>query len=496
MNLWVKRVGQLAMLAVALFFLQCEEETSVLGYKNPNSKFKVSYVEIPIESSVFLRDSLRTTNFTYSGEPNRFMVGKYFDETFGDITAASFTQYFIDTKTFKNLGSTAVYDSVSLELHFDLYHYGATALTPQTISIYELDEELKTDSAKVYSNDSSVPRSLNIGSKTFTVNTAKFDEFAGSADTKDTVITIKFPLDANFGNRIFNSAVKLRDATSEADSTFIHFSEFIKEFKGIAIEGETADKIIGFSPVSPASRIVVHYHENDTVRRALNMTFSGVIGFNQIKANRTGTVLEPVKQHYQTVLQDDNNRYIQSGIGILTKLDFSKFYEFTDTVPYILINSAELSIESVQASTYAPPASLSLRVLKDNNRMKVYVAKNEQDAQDYLSYQGLLRYDVGFQSSPAIVDSDSVFYATDKSNVLNYSSKDNSYKMLMTLFTQRLTVPSENVTKFKYFVLHPAAQNPSISPAAQSGLKSVNRVIFPKDKIKLKIYYTKPTTTQ
>ena len=59
MNLWVSRVGQLAMLAVALFFFSCEDETSILGFKNPNSKFRASYVEIPIESSVLLRDSLR-----------------------------------------------------------------------------------------------------------------------------------------------------------------------------------------------------------------------------------------------------------------------------------------------------------------------------------------------------------------------------------------------------------------------------------------------------
>ena len=71
MNLWVNRIGQLTMLAVALFFFSCEDETSILGYKNPNSKFKVSYVEIPIESSVLLRDSLRTSNFLYTGEPNR-----------------------------------------------------------------------------------------------------------------------------------------------------------------------------------------------------------------------------------------------------------------------------------------------------------------------------------------------------------------------------------------------------------------------------------------
>src|SRR6187402_467016 len=145
MNLWASRMGQLTTLAVALFFYSCEEETSTLGYKNPNSKFKVSYVEIPIESSVILRDSLRTSNFSYTGEPNRLMVGRYIDEVFGQIEASSITQYFATNPQFK-VSSTAVYDSVTLQLQFDLYHYGSTAATPQTISIYEIDEGLTFDS--------------------------------------------------------------------------------------------------------------------------------------------------------------------------------------------------------------------------------------------------------------------------------------------------------------------------------------------------------------
>ena len=65
MNLWAKRIGQLAVFAVALFFLSCQDEASLLGYKNPNTKFQVSYVEIPIESSVLLLDSQRTSNYVY-----------------------------------------------------------------------------------------------------------------------------------------------------------------------------------------------------------------------------------------------------------------------------------------------------------------------------------------------------------------------------------------------------------------------------------------------
>lgn len=489
MNLWAKRIGQLAMLAVALFFLSCQEDTSVLGYKNPNSKFKVSYVEIPIESSVLLLDSLRTSNYTYFGEPNRLLVGTYFDETFGNISSLAATTFFTTTTT--KVGSSAVFDSVTLQLQFDLYNYGASAATPQTISIYELDKELKSDSLRNYFNKSSAPHSSMLGTKTFSINPTDFNKFAASSTDKDTVITIKMPLDNSFGQRLFNSAYQY--ATVSTDTTYVTYTKFIQQFKGLVIRPENSDKILGFNPLATASKITLHYHETDKDSLSISLGFGSVVGFNQIKSDRSGTELSGLIQYHQESLQSNNNRYIQSGVGIVTKLDFSKFYEFADTVPYVLINSAELVIDGVQASTYAPPPILSLRVLKDNNRMKSFSRLRSQDVIDFTSYNQLLRYDYAIsQSTAAIAENDSVFYASgDRSPLIGYSN--NSYRAVMSLFFQQLTLPNENKTRFKHFVLYPAAQSTS-TPAAQNASKSVNRAVFPKDQIKLKIFYTKPIT--
>jgi hypothetical protein len=492
MNLWVRPLGQLALLAVALFFFSCEDETSTLGYKNPNSKFKVSYVEIPIESSVILRDSLRTSNFTYSAEPNRLLVGAYADEVFGQISASAFTQFFSTTPELK-VASSAVYDSVTLQLQFDLYHYGSTATTPQTISIYELADSLDIDSLIYYFNDKDVPVSASLGSTSFSISPTNFDELASGEDS-DTVITVTFPLNSSFGQRLFNSNVLYRDGQGD---NFNQYDGFRREFMGIAIKADVADKVVGFSPVG--SRIRVHYHEADKDSLILAFGFaptnSPIVGFNQIKSDRAGTVLDPIKETYKDALQENDKRYIQSGIGFLTKLDFNNFYKFTDTVPYAMINSAELVIESVEASNYVPPSALSLRVLDEsNNRMKRYTA---EDAKDLAAYQTLVRRDLGTPGSPALVDNDDVLYAVDRTLALDYSSKENKYSMVMSLFLQQLAAPIENKTKYRSFVLHPAAEIASASnPDVQSGLKSVNRVIFPKDKIRLKIFYTKPTAAQ
>ena len=489
MNLWAKRIGQLTMLAVALFFSSCQEDTSVLGYKNPNSKFKVSYVEIPIESSVLLRDSLRTSNFSYFGEPNRFLVGTYVDEIFGTVTASAVSQFF--TTTTAKVTSTAVFDSISLELRFDFYNYGATTKTPQVISVYELTKELKFDSLANYFNKTSASYSTLLGTKTFTIDPAAFNELI--KDNEQDTVTMRLPLAMEFGQRLFNSAYQYSNTTT--DTTFITYSQFVKEFKGLVITPESGDKVVGLNPLVSQSRITLHYHDANKDSLSINLGFATAVGFNQIKSDRTGSELDGLNQYYEESLQSSDNRYIQSGVGVLTKLDLTKFYEFADTVPFVLINSAELVIEGVEPSSYAPPAILSLRLLKDNNRLKKFSTLRPQDAVDYLAHNGYLRYDFAVtQSAAAIAENDSVFYAQgDRSPLLAYSSSTNSYRAVMSLFFQQLTLDNEAKTRFKNFVLYPAAQSAS-TLGAQNASKTVNRAIFPKDKIKLKIFYTKPTT--
>ena len=492
MNLWAKRVGQLAiMLAVALFFFSCQDESSVLGFRNPNSKFKVFYVEIPIESSIYLRDSLRTSNFSYVGEVNRLLVGNYVDEAFGNITASAFSQFY--TSFFSKVGSTAEYDSVSLQLRFDLYNYGPLTTTEQSIGVYELDQDLKSDSLAYYFNKTNIAYSTLLGSKSFSIDPETFNEFALSSTDYDSVITVNVPLDFNFGQRIFDSAVRFRDATSREDSSFVFYAEFIKEFKGIVIRPEVMDKMIGFKPTATETTIKIHYHEADVDSLSFNLTLSNVLGFNQITADRSASELSDVNQYYQDYLPSTDNRYIQSGTGILTKLDFSNFYEFVDTIPNILINSAELLVESVQPSDYPPPAGLSMRLLQDNNRMKKYSSSRPQDVADYLAYKGYLLFDVVTQNGAPLVENDSVFYANDRNALLAYSKTNNTYTASMPLFFQQLALKDEK-PKFKYFVLYPHSEA-GTKPASQSAAKTVNRAIFPKDKITLRVYYTKPITS-
>jgi hypothetical protein len=65
---------------------------------------------------------------------------------------------------------------------------------------------------------------------------------------------------------------------------------------------------------------------------------------------------------------------------------------------------------------------------------------------------------------------------------MSYSSTKNLYSGFPTLFVQKLF--DLKSTQYPYWALRPYDPQPG---------KSVNRLVFPKDKIKLKIYYTRST---
>jgi len=482
MNLWAKRIGQLAVLPVALFFFSCQDEASLLGYKNPNPKFDASYVEIPIESSVLLLDSQRTSNFTFQNETNRLLLGQYVDDKFGKVSADAYSQIF--TTTTAKLAAGVEYDSVSLQLQLDFYSYGSRdTSTTQRVSVYELDEDLKYAERRNYFNKSqALVKPSALGSKEFRVNPDTLDDYSQNRPSAEVLVNVT--LDPAFGERIFASAINYRDVATTNDSTFKVFEEFIKQFKGLAVKTDGGDKMLG---INPLSRVRVHFHR-DTVKSYFDLSFSFVTNFSNIKSDRASTELAGLSQYSTDFFPADNMRYIQSGAGVYTKLDFAKFFEFCDTVPNVIITSAQLTFGSVQESNLPPPSNLALRVLQDDSHLKKI--KSLQDTLDLGSYNprfaahsGTLTLDNG-----SVVDNDQgIAVLGDQTPYLVYSSDKDFYTGNYALFFQQLSIVREDVPRFRYFAIYPATPS-------RPNTKSVNRVIFPKDGIKLKIYYTKPTT--
>jgi hypothetical protein len=480
MNLWAKNLGQLAVFAVALFFFSCEDKESILGFKNPNKKFDVVYAEIPVESSVLLLDSVRTSNIFPTGETKRILVGNFFDEKFGEVKATGFSQYL--TSSAAKLESTSIYDSVSLLLSFDYYTTGSPSPTTQTISIHELQNAINYDSGQYYFNRSLTPfNPATLGTKSFSINPADFKKQYDEGET-DSLASISIPLEQAFGERIFNSAMQYSLAATTADSLFIRPLDFFKAFYGIAINPSQMDKVVGINPA--ASVIRLHYHDDDTDSLRLDLSLStlsnvsSVVSYSHIENDRSTTELAGLTQFNSEFYPPSDLRYVMSGAGILTKLDFQNFYDFvdSDSNQNILINSAELIITGTETSNeYAPINSLSLKVLNNNYFKRL---KTQSDSTSVSLYRGYLGV---FGNTLAPVNPN----VSDLTPMLVQRSLTNtSYNAFITLFSQQLYLKDPSKERFRFFALYP--EIPSIG-------KSVNRIAFNKDNIKLRVYYTRPT---
>lgn len=482
-------------MAVALIFLACEDETSLLGFKNPNTKFDLRYIEIPIESKVLLLDSVRTSNYVFGGEVNRLLVGQYDDTELGKVTSKAYMQLIglSATKLPAGLTSETNYDSVSLQLTLDFYRYGTAGSSSQTFGVYELEDSLTQANMKFFFSDTTTTfKEPLLGSKTFSVIPEELETLRKDGKT----MTITVPLDYGYGKRIFDNALRYRDATTKEDSSWFYFNQFLKEFKGLALVPTDGDKIVGFS--ADATRLNLHYHTAtaDSLKLSLGISIPGFVykvSYNSITVERTGTELAGLTAYDTSISSSLDKRYVQAGAGLVTTINLQNFLNFADTVQDINIQGATLVIDGVETSDFTPPNSLALLALGDGNFLWKYSSLDAQDNRDATFYKGYLAPDFQTPSSSSrtvVIDNDSTWYIRHDNtgafngNVLSYNADDKKYTGAIGGFLQQLLREEAAKTKFLNFAIVPS------SPAYG---KSVDRAIFNKQNIKLRINYLKPT---
>lgn len=488
MNLWVKRTGQLVSLAVALFFLSCQDDVSVLGYRNPNSKFDIKYIEIPLESNVFLTDSVRTTIF--SGDVPRLLVGAHDDPAIGIIKTIGYTQ--IEPARFTKDPDTVhyIYDSAAVQLRFDYYAYGGqVSTTVESFSIHEIGRKLDPDSAYKYYSTTEIPYNTDhIGSNSFGVNAGEFKtQFNSSApDTAVLNITIKDP---DFGENLWE-LIQFNGTEPESE-----FNErFADEVFGFAIVPANNQKIVGFNPNSSFSRLVLYYHQRGFKEvKTFSFLFAG-IQYTNIKADFDDD-LDGLVSNYDSV-RPLTKRYLQQGTRVITKVDLKNFYSFADTVDRMIINSCELSITGVddEATYYHIPSigfvPMSEVVPHKYNKTKYIYPPIINNAGDTTGYTrdlstGSKEYITDYQGF--MNDLNGVFSAMDdtKGQPVMLQWNGTGYSEYMTLMAQHLSL-REPTSRPRYFALFPSV------PSNPQKEKSVNRIVFNKENLRLKIYYTTP----
>jgi Domain of unknown function (DUF4270) len=407
-------------------------------------------------------DSLRTTSL--SGELNRMLVGSYVDPALGSISAGAYSQ-FRPTDVTTILDTDAEFDSAVLQLRYDFYSYGAPGETVQNFSVHEITEELNFEEDYYFNSDIDTEiNSIGTAQKSIDANTFKTELEDTDADA---VVTTRIKLDNSFGQRLFS-------AINPNDTLYTNFLYFKEQFKGLAILPSQSDKVVGFGNLDTNTYLRVYYHSGSTTK-SITFVMASCVTFSKIDADRSATELAGLNS-FSTDFTSATSRYIQSGSSVVTKLDLSKFYDYMDTIPEMIINSAELNISGVDPSIDFEPGKLvSINMLSSNNRYNTLDTR--QDTLDFISFNGSL----------AISDLSKQFIADDQGKVFSmpYSSINNSYSGYPTVFFQKLYDLRDK--RYPYWSI--VNNDPPMG-------KAVNRSVFPKDNIKLKVYYTRSTLNE
>jgi hypothetical protein len=397
--------GRFLFLMVLLISLwACEDPTTLpVGKAFNGNKLQVAYVDtFSVITSVVQLDSVLTNG------TNTILLGQYKDDDLGTVHASSYFQILPKTVFAPNLQD--VFDSISLIMPYTRTFVGDTTV-PMKINVYQLQEQIKyrlllygTEHKLSVFNQGDPPYYTGDG----LFNTTKFrhnntpivSTTIRFFPRRDSVINIKLPY--SFGANWFRLAQKdtaVRPASSSGDPEVGIFRRFgINEgetapdfianfFNGIFmdVDAGTNGAIVSLGATSTVSqpgsssatkvlKIRLYYRTlvNDILQKKHFdfVVYQSSFQFNHIDFDRTGTAFAGLQklQAMSTAplgkpSPTGNKFYVQSGTGLVTRLDFPSLKSFFQVNNGIILNAAYLDIQPIIGSyplNYLPPSPLSL----------------------------------------------------------------------------------------------------------------------------------------
>lgn len=414
------------LILVTLFLFACEEPNEIgLELTGDPDRIGAYYQEIELNTNLINNDS------TFTLSIQRLLAGNTFKEEFGSLSAKSFTQYGYSTAKLE-VPEDAVYDSLVLYVNSD-YAYGTGISGSQRFTVHELTEDLY-DTAEYFTFSSAEYDPTPIGTGDFIL-----------PERTDTVLSFK--IDDAYGNRLFEAA----QDTNIIDPDDVNTLQEL--FKGFAFVSDVGNNsVLGIRASSDSTFLRLYWRE-DTVNHSYPFEFFGVANFNQILADRTGSPLQGIEdQHYQDFFPDNEKSYIQSGADLVSKLDFTPFLSFFDTIEYATINQTMISITIDEPDfNELPPSYLYFYYHDDNNKR----------IKDLGQYLGILQ-DGSTDLQRAVYDEENLLYEAP-----------------ITIFSDRLIKGTFSDTTVLMY------------PPEFGITNTVNQFMVSPGKVVLKIYYSK-----
>ena len=237
------------MFFFAITFISCGTDTDagefVVGSDYLALSNKVILIDtVTVDMSTINFDSLATSS------QSRILIGNYDDPIFGKVKSDSYFQLSTETYALNNSGSDTeavnyVFDSISMILKYNNYHYGDTTKV-QTFDIHRLTQKVKpnTDDDSFYNNSTLSYSDESLGTISYKPRPTEKD-------------SINIKMSSEFGAALFQK-FKKREITD--------FDSFTEYLKGLVLVPATSNSssVIGFSVATSKVRLYYSKYQADT----------------------------------------------------------------------------------------------------------------------------------------------------------------------------------------------------------------------------------------
>lgn len=332
-NSWA---GLLVLVAVA----GCEWGDRDITLVRPNTdNLQVVYTDtVTISRSTVMKDSL------YSAT-GYILAGRFEDALLGKIEAKGFV--LPSAAAGISFQERAVYDSLVLVTKYN-YAYGDTTQRFR-LSVHELLDDITRN--HLYTTSNAAYESSPLGIK----------EFFPKPKSND---SLRIRLSDELGQRLFTEGRANNIKSQEA---------LIKYFKGLALVAGQSNNagFVGFAPQSTAIYLYYHVDGPDGKTRYTVDLIAGQF-FNQVKNDRSGTDFEGLVTPRAGVPVTATNgvSVVQSGVGLMTRIDFPHIHQFGFDLGKVIVNRAFLRIQlprNPEVPYLPPPARIGLYTTGVNN---------------------------------------------------------------------------------------------------------------------------------
>jgi hypothetical protein len=347
----MRKTVSLLMLASLCFScgFESDMESLSIGDDFISSRSTLSVVDsFTVSMSTVLIDSLTTSGNTV------LLSGSYQDTELGKVTSTGY--YELGVPDNPDIQEKDLYDSLHLVMNLSPAFYGDTA-SLQSLQIHRVTQEIKGDEGGSFWNHTSLSYDPN------PLGTVSFRPKPGLKGK----VTVR--LSDALGLNLF-------ELLKKKDENITTFDKFRVLFKGIAlVPGNQSSAILAF-PCDSSMKVRLFTHRKGLEKEVYVTNFS--VGststvFNNFTADRTGTPIASIARQIAEIssAQSNNRTYVQSGIGLVTRVDFPTMQQLNEMDRKFVLLKAELVLSPLPG-TYKQiklPSQLVLYHTDKSNRV-------------------------------------------------------------------------------------------------------------------------------